>query len=557
MANPSLASDVEALHASLASPSADGADALARLRALRTRDAVAFDHALGQKLAPPTPVSDARSAGTAPPAAEKLDFPVECGVTWHTHECVRTLKPRWYCVPDSLADLKALVRTAVAKGRKVRAFGTGHSYSDVALCEDYFVDTSKLQAELKFPHFRADVDTSELVHVQAGMKLRNLNALLDSQGRAMINLGGFTGQSVIGAISTGTHGSGLDIGPFASLVVSLVIVTEKETLRIEGDNGPTDPHTWNEGGVDRLVQSDKVLNAVTVGLGGFGLIYSLVLKVRKAYLLEERRLLTKWSVVGPALKSGAAFTNPKTGKPHRHLEVLVNPHPNKGDHTVLVTQRNEVKSAPKGSATSRDFVSQLLTNSKLIQGSVIGVMNAFPHLIPGFFDSTMESWQVDSFVSKSFTVLSSDTPPNGFACENAVKMDGDRHVRGMEAIFAYAAKEVKANRRYLSMTAMRFVKAAPAHLSAAYDADGIPSCYYEVITPSGLAGATELFKGVSLDLMKLGSRPHWGLEFDVVHGRDQVRKMYPRLDDWMEVRRSFAPKGTFDNAFTDRIGVSM
>lgn len=561
-----LADRVAALHAELELPDTPADVTLGRIAALRASDPDGFDRLFGKKAgasrrsAPRPPVARTRPKDKCdPPAAVPdldLPFSVESGVEWHTHASIHVITPRWYCRPKSLSDLRALVFVARRKNAHVRAFGSGHSYSDVALTEDFFVDTSDLDQQLPLPKLRAGTDAARLVHVEAGIKLHALNTLLDGQGRGQLNLGGYTGQSIIGAISTSTHGSGIDIGSLASTVASMVLVTEREVLRIERADGPTDPHGWQESNVTRLVQDDRIFDACVVGLGCMGLVYSVVLTVRPRYLLEEMRTLHTWSELKPLLKSGALFRDAKTGKPHRHVEFTVNPHKTKGDHTALLTVRNEFTGEACGKETQRNWVSALLTSSQLVQRTLIQTMNTFPLQVPGFFDTTLNSWASGRYVNVSNKVLSSDNPPDGFACENAMKMEGDRHIAALETIFDFAERQATARKKYLSMVAVRFVKASTAYMAPQYDAGGVPSCHYEVLTPTGLHGAVELFRGLTKLLVNKGARPHWGLEFGVVEGPAMVRAMYPRFDDWLAVRRELNPGGTFDSPFTDRLGIS-
>ncbi len=66
---------------------------------------------------------------------------------------------------------------------------------------------------------KSDVDSGRLFRVQCGITVANLNAVLDKKGLALINMGAYDGQTVSGALSTGTHGSGAAYGPMASFAV--------------------------------------------------------------------------------------------------------------------------------------------------------------------------------------------------------------------------------------------------------------------------------------------------------------------------------------------------
>ena len=94
----------------------------------------------------------------------------------------------------------------------MRAVGSGHSWSDVALTTGYLLRPERLNRPLEI--------SGNLVRVEAGMRLRELNRHLDDNGLALSNMGGYDAQTVAGVMSTSTHGSGISFGPIADAVRS-------------------------------------------------------------------------------------------------------------------------------------------------------------------------------------------------------------------------------------------------------------------------------------------------------------------------------------------------
>src|SRR3954466_15939977 len=92
---------------------------------------------------------------------------------------------------------------AAAEGRPVRGVGAGHSFSDIALTNGYQLSLEGMDQVLE-----AD-PASGLVRVQAGITIHALNRGLAELGLAMENLGDVDRQSIAGAISTATHGTGV------------------------------------------------------------------------------------------------------------------------------------------------------------------------------------------------------------------------------------------------------------------------------------------------------------------------------------------------------------
>ena len=127
------------------------------------------------------------------------------------------------------------MRRAEAEGTTVRAVGAGHSWSDAALTDGYLVLPDRLGGIV-------DVD-GRLVRVLGGTHLRDLNAALDARGLALPQMGGYDEQTIAGVVSTSTHGSGLNWGPFPDFVRSLeLVVAGGEVVRSSGTTpGSTPP----------------------------------------------------------------------------------------------------------------------------------------------------------------------------------------------------------------------------------------------------------------------------------------------------------------------------
>ena len=127
--------------------------------------------------------------------------------------------------PRSLDELTSVVSGATAERRTVRARGSGHSFTAVGAAHDLALDLSAWTGVTD-----ADPATG-LVTVRAGTTLRALNAELDRLGLAMTNLGDIDAQTVAGAISTGTHGTGARFGGAANVDA----FTDTRWITVRGD----------------------------------------------------------------------------------------------------------------------------------------------------------------------------------------------------------------------------------------------------------------------------------------------------------------------------------
>ena len=197
--------------------------------------------------------------------------------------------------PTSRNDLLNVVRGGISEGLYVRAVGSGHSFSNVCPTDRILLDPHGMNGVLP-------VDASLLIDpsiasslfcAESGISIKALNKSLDKANRALANMGANDGQTLAGAISTGTHGTRIGLGPIASSVRSLVLGSKNKTIyQIEPTTGITDATKFAKARPDIVLkQSDEWFNSNVVAMGCMGLIHSYTLEVMPAYYLQESRVL--------------------------------------------------------------------------------------------------------------------------------------------------------------------------------------------------------------------------------------------------------------------------
>jgi len=220
--------------------------------------------------------------------------------------------------PGSVADIVGIIQDAEANSQHVRVVGSGWAFEDCAYSPDVMVSLIRLHAvldyvtdpgagallQLQLPNGRS------LVHVEAGMKVATLNAQLAARGMAMPTLGGSNGQSIVGALSTSTHGGDFAEAPFCDLVHALHLVgTGGQEYWIERETAPITSNAALARVLpcpDTLViRDDEAFNAIVVGLGRFGIIYSVILEVVPAYSLAQQRDVVLLPQALDLLRAGA------------------------------------------------------------------------------------------------------------------------------------------------------------------------------------------------------------------------------------------------------------
>ncbi len=214
--------------------------------------------------------------------------------------------------PASLDELVQLVGNIAADADFVRGVGVGHSTSPVAqpMQRGHYVDMRKLNRALTWDYYASDrVDPDfPFLRVEAGIALRDLNKLLDRSGWAMATLGSYDEQTISGAISTATHGSGIGHSPICDLIEAIEIVTlldgKAQLVRIEPSDGVTDADTYGASASPMpLIQEDDAFYSAVVGLGMFGVVYAVTLRARAHFWLHEHRSLMIWDELKPQLQT--------------------------------------------------------------------------------------------------------------------------------------------------------------------------------------------------------------------------------------------------------------
>jgi FAD/FMN-containing dehydrogenase len=476
--------------------------------------------------------------------------------TWSNHLGDQSVDPLRIYAPETVDEVAEIVREAASSGVTVRAVGSGHSWSDVALTTGFLIDTGRLaRAPAPEPDFlRPEWAGRRLVRVEAGIRIKELNAYLDGEGLGLSQMGGYDHQTVAGVISTSTHGSGIGFGPLNDFVRSLdVVAGDGRVHRIEPADGPTDPAAYaaRHGDERILVQSDDWFDAVSVGMGCMGVVYTAMLEVQPSYFLREVRVMRSWEEVRADLEAGDVLER------NRHYEVLFSPYERRHAYPCLVTTRNVTEDPRRRPLDKRmrNWLVELASLFPLTPYIINLVIGLRPSLAPFMLESAIRALVKDEYDNVSHQVLNigaANVLP-AYSAEIGVPMDG-RHIAAVERIIGVADERRRLGEVYQSSPiSFRFVKASPAWMSMMHGRD---TMMIELIQLTRNEGGYELLAAYEEALYALGGRPHWGQVSTLTGSHGLVASMYPRYADWLEVRRRLDPQGVFDSPFTRRVGIS-
>ena len=486
----------------------------------------------------------------APPSGPPLLPDCEKRQEWTNYAGTQTAQPLAMCTPESSDAVAALVRETAGKRLSMKAVGSGHSWSDVALTDGVMVMPGRMREVL--PLERELLKPSAppmLFRVQSGITIRELNDALADAGLGLLNMGGYDGQTIAGAISTGTHGSGLEFGPLCDFVESLEIVPADGRLyRIEPSNGITNPSAFAARHPEtRLIQDDKYFYSAVVSLGCLGVITSFILRVREKYFLTEHRFLRPWPDVRADLVRGDVF------RQNRHYEVLLNPYPHDGVNLCLVTTRNPAREPIQLSPSKeRNFL--------VVLASFLppGVLDCTPEQAPETLNSALKFLVEDErgFTRISYEVLNIGAPNRivAISAELAFPMKNDLYLQGIERFLELARLQRAAGGRcHSSPVSLRFVRGTKAYLAPENGGD---TCMMEIIFGRETVGVKEMLYFYETRLGAFGARPHWGQLNFVSGGHAVLAKMYPDYPKWLDVHREFSRDHLFDSVFARRVGIT-
>ena len=423
--------------------------------------------------------------------------------TWQNWAGNQVMTPAQVLHPASTDDIVRAVTGAA--GRRVKAIGSGHSFTGIGLTDGVLLQLDRFDRVLSVDEQACQVT------VEAGLQLHRLNALLTERGLGLTNMGDIDVQTVSGAISTGTHGTGRSSGAIAQQVVGLELVLA-------------------DGSVVRCSRTERrdLFEMARVGLGALGVISSVTFQAEPAFALHaDERPMPLEDVLDGFEELVAA---------NEHFEFYWFPH----TRTALTKRNNRTTELAPLSRTRSWIDDELLSNAVFALTCRLG--SAMPRVVPA----------INRLASRALSARTySDVAPHVFT--------SPRRVRFCEMEYAIPRSELPAVFRELATLPERLgehisfpveVRVAPADEIPLSTASARDTAYIAVHTFKGTRfdryfGAVESLMGT------VGGRPHWGKLHNL--GAVELSERYPRFEDFRAARRSVDPQGMFGNTYLERV----
>lgn len=437
---------------------------------------------------------------------------------WQNWARTASASPARRAAPRDEAELAHEVADAARAGLRVRAVGAGHSFTAAAVTDGLMLSLDGMQ---RVHDVSPGLGGITRVTVDAGMRLHRLNAALDLLGLAMPNLGDIAEQSVAGAISTGTHGTGARLGGMATVVSG---------VRVVGPDGQV-THA------DAQTETD-LFEASRLGLGQTGVLSQVTLDVVPAFLLSAAEAPEPLAGRLADLDAGGAEVDA-----HDHLEFFWFP----GTTTALVKRNDRLAVPtpdPSGSLRAR---SQRWVERELLENYALGALNRAASLAPSTTD------RINALITRAMSASTTVAPSyRTFVSPRRVRFREMEYAVPRAAV-ADVLRELDAWLRRTGEPVpfpveVRFAAADEVWLSTAHGRD---TAYVAVHQYARMPHARYFEAAEAIFTAVEGARPHWGK----MHTRTatDLADVYPRFEDFRAVRATRDPDGVFANPYTDRV----
>ena len=391
--------------------------------------------------------------------------------------------------PKSEDELAAIIRSAA----KLRVTGAGHSFMPLCESDELIVSLDDMAGTIRIA---ADRRTA---HIPAGWSIRRLTAALWEEGLALANQGDVDPQSLAGAMATGTHGTGVDLGSLSTFARGFRLVDA------EGEAHWCDADT-----------NADLYQAQRLSLGLFGVATEIEVAVVPAFHLAERIEKRRWEEIREGYDELA--------EQHRHIEYWFFPH---SDHVILKTLDLCDPCDPPPTTTDME---------ETTFRRILDISARLPFLTPALQRLMMKSGISGRRRGPAHNIFPSDRTirfeemeyemPRSAGLETLEEVVGWIRRKRLPVTFPFEYRTVAADDIWMSPMSAGPVAAISMHQ------------YAKMPWAALFAEAEAIFRSA-------GGRPHWAKRHRL--SRADVAALYPMTERYIAVRRAVDPHGKFLN----------
>jgi FAD-linked oxidoreductase len=408
--------------------------------------------------------------------------------------------------PADRDGLARAVAVAAEAGRRVSVAGSGHSFTEAAMTGGTMIRIEALKGVL-------DADpASGLVKVGAGTVLADLNEELAGLGLAMENLGDIDSQTIAGAISTGTHGTGAKLRNISAQVEGVELVLGDGSVRELGDSS-----------------QPELLRAARVGVGALGAISAVTLRCVPAFVLDR--------IDTPRPREQVLDSFQESADAHDHFELFTFPYAD----SALVLERNRTTSPPNPRGRASAYLNDIVIENWAL-GALSTAGKVFPRAIPSFSRLAGRLASGGRTIDRSDRIFANDRRVRFTEMEYGVPRE-----QGPEAV-RRVIEWVRSNRYPVFFPIeMRVAAGDDALLSPSHERD---TAYIAVHQYRGMEWRP-YFEAVEAIMNEYEGRPHWGKRH--FQTAATLTPRYPQWDAFQRARDELDPNRVFTNEYAERV----
>lgn len=423
----------------------------------------------------------------------------------HTSES----RPERIFFPSSIEEVRLLVKQANEQKKTIRVAGAGHSFAKLVETDEWLVSLDRLTGIEKIN------ELENTATVYAGTRLKELGEALGKRGYAQENLGDINVQTIAGAISTGTHGTGIQFGSIATQVIELVLVSAQGELLVFSEK-----------------ENPDTFKASLVSLGMLGIVVKVTLKLIKSPVYAFKSYKLPYYMLEEQLY--------ELIDSHRHFEFFMFPY----SDLVQVKTMNITDDRPQ--RTGLYWFKNLVLENYL-------------------FWFVSEACRIVPKMSRPFSRLSAiGVGTSAISAYSHQLFATPRLVRFREMEYAIPLRNFRDALRDIRLTMeknnyavhfpieCRMAKADDIWLSPSYQRD---STYIAFHMYKGMP-YENYFREMEKIMQTYAGRPHWG---KMHHASiEQLQKLYPKLQAFLALRKQLDPNHVFLNPYLKELfGIEM
>lgn len=453
---------------------------------------------------------------------------------------------------------QALLGDALRDGRRVRAIGGGWSYSKVGTAQGWLLNTRPLNYRFSLAgRTHPDFAGSEqhVAFVQGGNSIADLNRYFERKRQSLRTSGASNGQTIAGALQTGTHGAAIDVGAVPETVLALHLVTSPErSVWLERRSQPVAQDEVAAAFGAELIRDDALFDAALVGLGSCGVVHGAVVESTDLFFLQAwRRQMpldeNLWRAIdGLELD---AIELPRAERPH-HFQLFINPYTFEQDGPFVVSM---FKDAEKRD----DCVAPSFGQSRAGDGAleVMGLITDIaPDLTPALANFLIgQIYKPYERICGTHGEIFTDTAVRGKSASTAFGLPLGQVRKALTLVL----ERIRDDQVPVTV-ALRYVKASRATL--AFTRHAPRTCVLEIDGPRSrrvLGTYQKVWR--QLEEAGIDYTFHWGKMSDVDRNPERISRMYgDAADAWRRAREQLLPtaklRHLFANNFLEGAGLA-